>query len=92
MKYRIFYSDEAQKELLVWKRSGQKIILDKIARIIDELEEHPYTGIGHPEPLKGNMVGKWSRRIDKKNRIVYSVIETVLHVEVITVIGHYDDK
>ncbi|MCF0193169.1 MAG: Txe/YoeB family addiction module toxin [Prevotella sp.] len=92
MRYTLVLSDEALKGLDKWKRSGQMKILLKIARIFDELEEHPYVGIGHPEPLKGGNSDKWSRQIDKKNRIVYTVKDMILQVDVITVIGHYEDK
>ncbi|MCF0207235.1 MAG: Txe/YoeB family addiction module toxin [Bacteroidales bacterium] len=92
MKYQLLISDEAKKGLELWKSSGQKNVLEKIAHIFEELETHPFTGTGHPELLRGALEGKWSRRIDKKNRIVYSVKENILQVEIITVIGHYGDK
>ncbi|MDC2482957.1 MULTISPECIES: type II toxin-antitoxin system YoeB family toxin, partial [Bacteroidaceae] len=58
---------------------------------LDELKEHPYTGTGHPEQLK-YLQGVWSRQLDKKNRIRYTVNETTIVVFVISVWGHYDDK
>ncbi|TGX84065.1 Txe/YoeB family addiction module toxin [Palleniella muris] len=92
MTYKLVFTDQALEDLKYWKHSGQKKSLKKIYTIFGELESHPYEGIGHPEPLRGNLTGKWSRQIDKKNRIVYSVCDDILNVEVITAKGHYGDK
>jgi len=58
---------------------------------MEELREHPYSGTGKPEQLRGYK-NLWSRRIDKKNRLVYSVEEAVVTVYVISAVGHYNDK
>lgn len=92
MKYTLLFSTEALKGLEFWKKSGQKKIISKIARIFAELEEHLYIGIGHPEPLKENLLGKGSREINKKDRIIYKVIVMVLEVEIISTKSHYGDK
>ena len=57
-----------------------------------ELMEHPKTGTGKPEPLGGNRVGQWSRRITKKHRLVYEIHDKEVVVIVLTAYGHYDDK
>lgn len=54
----------------------------------DELKEHPKTGTGHPEPLKG----KPERQITKKQRLVYRIYEEEVVVLILTAYGHYDDK
>ena len=64
----------------------------KAQRFIEELREHPKTGLGHPEPLKGKPEGRWSREITKKHRMVYRIYETEVVVLVISAYGHYDDK
>ena len=51
--------------------------------------EKPYQGIGKPEPLRGNLSGWWSRRIDETNRIVYYEQGEVIYI--ISCLGHYDD-
>jgi toxin YoeB len=61
-------------------------------RFIDELKEHPKTGLGHPEPLKGMPEGRWSREITKKHRMVYRIFEGEVLVLVLRSYGHYDDK
>lgn len=64
----------------------------KANRFIEELAEHPKTGTGHPEPLKGKPENCWSREITKKHRLVYRIFETEVHVDVLTAYGHYGDK
>jgi toxin YoeB len=62
----------------------------KIQKILSELEEHPYTGEGQPEALKYDLTGFWSRRINKKDRIVYKVEEEIVTVLVVSAMGHYE--
>ena len=64
----------------------------KFQTFLQELAEHPRTGTGHPEPLKGMPEGRWSRRISKKHRLVYRIFETEVYVDVLSAYGHYDDK
>jgi toxin YoeB len=59
--------------------------------ILEELKTHPTTGIGNPEQLKYDLSGKWSRRINKKDRIIYEIIEEPERlVVVVSALGHYD--
>jgi len=88
--YRITYSEEAYLHLAVMRKSA-KATYKKFSKLIEELAEHPYTGTGHPEQLR-NRKNLWSRRIDKKNRLIYSVEETIVTVYVVSALGHYDDK
>ncbi|MCF0195000.1 MAG: Txe/YoeB family addiction module toxin [Bacteroidaceae bacterium] len=73
-------------------KSASTATKQRVADIIDELETHPTWGIGHPEKLKGDKAGYYSRQLDKKNRIIYSIHEEVVEVHVISMLGHYDDK
>ena len=54
--------------------------------------EHPATGTGQVEALKGNLSGYWSRRINKQFRIIYTIYEDIVTVMVISVKSHYGDK
>jgi toxin YoeB len=85
-------TNEAEKQLLQWKKSGQKKDLMKILSLFNELEEHPSTGTGQIEQLKGNLSGYWSRRINKHSRIIYAIHEDIVTVEVISLKSHYGDK
>lgn len=91
-KYLIKYTETAIKDLQKHKKSGDKATLNRISKIISELEEHPYIGIGQPEQLKYKLSGFWSRRINQKDRIVYTVEEETVIVEIISAMGHYEDK
>jgi len=64
----------------------------KVGKFIEELREHPKTGLGHPEPLKGKPEGRWSREVTKKHRLVYRIFEVEVYVDVLSAYGHYDDK
>lgn len=86
----VVYKDQAIDDIKFWKRSGQKIIQERISRLVEDIKLHPFTGIGKPEALKYEMSGFWSREIDKKNRIVYKLSGEQLHI--ISLLGHYLDK
>jgi toxin YoeB len=66
--------------------------LNKIFKIFYDLENTPYIGVGNPEPLKHNLAGLWSRRINQKDRVIYSVNENLVTVEIVSAMGHYTDN
>ena len=53
-----------------WQEQDRKI-LKKVNKLVKDIQRNPFEGMGHPEPLSGNLSGWWSRHIDEKNRIVY---------------------
>ena len=71
---------------------GKKKTLLKIAALLEELCEHPTTGTGKVEQLKGDLEGYWSRRINKASRLIYKIEEDIITVFVISLKGHYGDK
>ena len=73
-------------------KAGDKATIKKIEKILIELTETPYTGIGNPEPLKYELSGFWSRRITQKDRLIYKVEEDIVTVFVISAMGHYSSK
>ena len=91
MRYEIRYTLEANIDLAKLQRSEPKAF-KKALRFIEELSEHPKTGTGHPEPLKGVPYGRWSREITKKHRMVYRIYENEVVVLILTSYGHYDDE
>ena len=91
MIYRVEIKETAQEDLFRLAKNEPKAF-EKAQRFIEELREHPKTGTGHPEPLKGKPEGRWSRQISKKHRLVYRIYETEVVVLVIAAYGHYDDK
>jgi toxin YoeB len=92
MTYELILSDEAKEHMKVWRKSGQKKTLKKIADLFEELQQHPTTGTGHIEQLKGNYSGYWSREINKGDRMIYSIEDDRVIVNVVSLKGHYSDK
>ena len=66
------WTDEGWKDYKRWQDQDRKT-LKRINKILEDAKRTPFEGIGKPEPLKANLSGLWSRRIDEKNRIVYKV-------------------
>ena len=61
-------------------------------KLLEELQEHPYTGTGQPEAMRYGYSGYYSRRISKKHRLIYRVDDVKIEVLVISTSGHYEDK
>ena len=91
-EYEIEYTEQFIEDVQVHKKAVQKSVLTKINALIDELREHPTTGTGNPEPLKGDRRGQWSRRITQKHRLIYEINEDVITVVLLTAWGHYGAK
>lgn len=85
------YTPDAVKDLSFWKKSGNKIIQKRIVLLIEDITKHPYYGIGKPEPLKYELSGKWSRRINDEHRIIYQIVEeNIIEIlEIVSLKGHY---
>ena len=67
---RLLWEDRAWDDYLYWQGQDKKT-LKRINALLNDIKRNPFDGIGKPEPLKGNLSGFWSRRIDEANRIVY---------------------
>ncbi|MFD2285665.1 Txe/YoeB family addiction module toxin [Pedobacter petrophilus] len=86
----IAFDEVAEKDLLFWKKSGNKAIQNKIQELIQSIALSPFHGIGKPEPLKYNLGGKWSRRINSEHRIIYEVLEDEQLIKIHSLKGHYN--
>jgi toxin YoeB len=73
------WTDEAWNSYVYWQTQDKKT-LKRINKLIADVKRSPFDGIGKPEPLKENLSGFWSRRIDDTNRLVYAVDETAITV------------
>lgn len=91
MAYNISYTDEALEGAAMLRKSSPAGFR-KLEKLVKELQEHPYTGTGHPEHLKHIPGDMWSRHIDKKNRLRYFVHDDIVEVLVVSVVSHYGDK
>ena len=86
---RKIWFDEAWEDYLYWQTQDRKT-LKRINQLLKAIERGSgFDGIGKPEPLKGELSGFWSRRIDDTNRLVYRIRGEVL--EILSCKGHYDD-
>ena len=83
----VVLSSEARTDLNFWKQSGNKQIQRRIEKLMIDIQEHPFTGIGQPEALKHNLSGFWSRRITQEHRMVYQVIDGI--IEITSLRAHY---
>ena len=92
MSYILDFSVHALDDIAKHKKSGDKATLRKIEVLLVELQEHPKTGTGQPEKLKYNLEGLFSRRINKKHRLIYSVDDNVVSVLVVSAYSHYNQK
>ena len=84
----IRFTSEANKDLEKWRKSGNDKILKRIKELLEVIQQTPFSGIGKPESLKYDLAGKWSRRINKSHRLIYSVTDSVIFVY--SLMGHYD--
>lgn len=91
-RYTIEISREALADLSKIKKSGKKTDISKLEKIFLELETHPTFGIGKPEKLKYKDLNVWSRQINKKDRLLYEIIDQEVVVIIISALGHYNDK
>ena len=66
----IHFDPDAGEDFLYWLGADRKMAT-RITRLIGEIQRDPFAGIGKPEPLKGDLSGYWSRRIDDEHRLVY---------------------
>ena len=69
---KLIVSEHACEDYLYWQRTDTRI-LRRINKLIKEIQQSPFEGIGKPEPLKHALSGYWSRRINEEHRIVYKV-------------------
>ena len=89
MSYSIALLPQAEEDLSYWRKTDPQTVV-RIKRLLKDISEHPYSGLGKPEPLKWSLSGKWSRRITRKDRIVYEVDGDRIIVFVLAMRYHYD--
>ncbi|MDP9156569.1 MAG: Txe/YoeB family addiction module toxin [Pseudomonadota bacterium] len=75
----IMWTAEAWDDCIYWQRQDKKT-LKRINQLIKDTQRTPFEGVGKPEPLKANLTGFWSRRIDETNRLVYEVADSQINI------------
>lgn len=73
------WADNAWEDYLYWQTTDAKV-LERINKLIKDIQRQPFKGIGKPEPLKHNWSGYWSRRINREHRLVYKVAKGTLFI------------
>ena len=76
---KLIFSENAWEDYLYWQKTDKKI-LNRINKLVKEIKREPFEGVGKPEPLKHNLAGYWSRRINEEHRIVYKLTDDALLV------------
>lgn len=84
----LIFSERAWEEYLYWQTQDKKT-LKRINLLLQDISRNGYEGIGKPEPLKENLSGFWSRRIDDRNRVVYRIADGA--IQIIQCKGHYEE-
>lgn len=84
----LVWTDAAWQDYVYWQGQDKKT-LKRINKLIADAMNAPFTGMGKPEPLRENLSGFWSRRIDESNRLVYAVTDS--HLTIIACRYHYQD-
>lgn len=88
MAYILDFTRKAKEDIEFFKKSGNKAVLIKINTLIEEILESPFIGTGKPEPLKYDLSGYWSRRINREHRLTYEVTEEIIII--LSLKGHYE--
>lgn len=86
--YTVRFNSKAERDLVHLQKNAPQA-LAKLAKLLDELAEHPRTGTGQCERLKHFEVETWSRRITHEHRLVYRIYDDIVEVLVISAFGHY---
>ena len=86
----VSFTLDGLEEYMSWHTENKRT-LKKINQLIKDIIRNGNKGIGHPEPLKGNLSGYWSREIDDKNRLIYKMLDNG-NVLIAHCNGHYSDK
>ena len=87
MTRKVTFSTKSQEDLAYWKKVGDSKIKKRISDLLHSIQENPFEGIGKPEPLKHQLSGSWSRRINREHGLVYRVSDEMIMVESLR--GHY---
>jgi toxin YoeB len=74
------FSDKGWEDYTYWQKHDRKLVQKINALLVDIARDHPYEGIGKPEPLKHAFSGFWSRRITDEHRLVYRVSDGTIQL------------
>jgi toxin YoeB len=87
MGFHLDFTDKATEDISAHQKAGNRAVLNKLVKLLEELAEHPFAGTGKPELLRHKLSGIWSRRITKEHRLIYEVKGDVVFI--LSLKGHY---
>lgn len=76
----LIWTENAWEDYLYWQTTDKKLIR-RINTLIKEIKRSPFEGIGKPEPLKFDLAGKWSRKINDEHRLIYEILDMKIVVK-----------
>ena len=91
MKYIVKADKKIERIISKWKKSNP-VLFKKFVSVLNDITEHPRTGIGHPEALVGGHDITYARHIDAHNRVIYDIHDNTIEVLLLKIEGHYNDK
>jgi toxin YoeB len=74
---KLIFEESAQDDIFFWSKTDLKV-LRKVVELIEDTQQHPFSGKGKPEALKHQLRGFWSKRITDEHRLIYKVTDTEL--------------
>lgn len=92
MNYKLELTKVALEDIEKHKKSGNKALLKKLEKLLVELTKHPLSGSGKPKALQHDLMGLFSRRIDQKHRLIYSIDQSKFIVIILSAHSHYKEK
>ena len=89
----IVFTREAWADYLAWQASDRELV-DRIHRLIADIQRAPFNGLGRPEPLRQNLTGWWSRRLTGEHRLVYRLVGSgeAQRLEIMSCRFHYSRR
>lgn len=76
---KIIYTTTAKEDLLYWKKNNPKMVI-RIEKLLNDIQMHPFKGLGKPEALRFEKSGYWSRRMDQEHRLVYKIYDECIYI------------
>ena len=76
---KILFSDHSWEDYLYWQKTDKKTLI-RVNELIKDIQRNKYQGLGKPEPLKHNLSGYWSRRINSNHRLVYKIEKDIIYI------------
>ena len=81
------WTDDAWDDYMYWHQQNDKRTIKRINKLVEDIDRHPFEGLGKPEPLKYELTNTWSRRITQEHRLIYQIENDTMYI--LSVRDHY---